>query len=225
MAWYDRFRANKPKARSPFKRSYAGAQGGRLFADWNASNTSADAEISGALQTLRDRSRALARNDGYISRYLKILSNNVVGHKGIRLSCKARNDDGSLDIQGNQIIESAWSDWSRNGNCTANGRQSFIDCQQLFIESCARDGESLVRHLRSDDKFGYRIQFLEADHLDESYNSKNQDSGKQSRTDQRCSMDFQCVDTNENAQWIHGKCIGQCQSRCIEDGILGITQW
>ena len=177
MAWYDRFRAKKPKARSPFKRSYAGAQGGRLFADWNASNTSADAEISGALQTLRDRSRALARNDGYISRYLKILGNNVVGHKGIRLSCKARNDDGSLDIQGNQIIESAWSDWSRNGNCTANGRQSFIDCQQLFIESCARDGESLVRHLRSDDKFGYRIQFLEADHLDESYNSKNQDSG------------------------------------------------
>ena len=176
MAWYDRFLGSKKKA-SPFKRSYSGAQGGRLFADWNASNTSADAEISGALQTLRDRSRALARNDGYISRYLKIIGNNVVGHKGIRLSCKARNDDGSLDIQGNQIIESAWSDWSRNGNCTANGRQSFIDCQQLFIESMARDGESLVRHLRSDDKFGYRIQFLEADHLDENYNTKNQDSG------------------------------------------------
>lgn len=176
MAWYDRFLGRRKKT-SGFKRSYTGAKGGRLFADWNASNTTADAEIANALQTLRDRSRALARNDGYISRYLKILVNNVVGHQGIRLSCKARNDDGSLDVQGNQVVERAWNDWSRNGNCTANGRQSFVDCQQLFIESIARDGEILVRHLRADDKFGYRVQFLEADHLDESYNTKNQESG------------------------------------------------
>ena len=176
MAWYDRFLGRRKKT-SGFKRGYTGAKGGRLFADWNAPNTTADAEIASALQTLRDRSRALARNDGYISRYLKILVNNVVGHQGIRLSCKARNDDGSLDVQGNQVVERAWNDWSRNGNCTANGRQSFVDCQQLFVESVARDGETLIRHLRSDDKFGYRVQFLEADHLDESYNTKNQESG------------------------------------------------
>lgn len=176
MAWYDRF-LPKPKRRSGFRRSYAGAQGGRLFADWTTSNASADQEISGALQTLRDRSRALARNDGYISRYLKMLVNNVIGHNGIRLSCKARNDDGTLDVQGNQTIERAWNDWSRFGMCTANGRQSFIDCQQLFVESLARDGESLIRHLRSDNPYGYQIQFLESDHLDEQYNTKNRDSG------------------------------------------------
>ena len=82
MAWYDRLLGRKKKG-SAFKRSYAGAKGGRLFADWIASNNSADQEISGALQTLRDRSRALARNDGYISRYLKMLVNNVVGPSAI----------------------------------------------------------------------------------------------------------------------------------------------
>jgi len=176
MAWYDRLLGRKKKG-TPFKRSYAGAKGGRLFADWIAGNNSADQEISGALQTLRDRSRALARNDGYISRYLKMLVNNVVGHSGIRLSMKSRNDDGTLDIAGNQIIESAWHDWCRNGIPTANGRQSFIDCQQLFVESLARDGEVLIRHLRSDNRFGYQIQFLEADHLDENYSTKNQETG------------------------------------------------
>ena len=172
MAWYDRFINRKKK--NIARRSYLGAKGGRLFADWVANNNSADEEIETALQTLRNRSRALSRNDGYISRYLKMMVNNVVGHNGIRLSMKARDQDGSLDIGGNRIVEEAWKDWSRYGMPTANGKQSFIDCQQLFVESLARDGEVLVRHLRSNNPYGYQIQFLEADHLDDQYTGRNQ---------------------------------------------------
>ena len=46
MAWYDRFlgRTSKKK-KTIFKRSYQGANTGRLFADFLTSSTSADAEI------------------------------------------------------------------------------------------------------------------------------------------------------------------------------------
>ena len=63
-------------------------------------------------------------------------------------------------------------DRGKLGNCTPNGKLSFLDCQKLFIESLARDGEVLIRHIKSSNsEFGYQIQFLEADHLDEQLNS------------------------------------------------------
>ena len=98
MAWYDRYIGRKPKKKpQTFKRSYSAAGTGRLFADFNSSSSSADSEIYTALKTLRNRSRELSRNDGYVARYLKMLVNNVVGEHGIRISMKARNDDNSLD--------------------------------------------------------------------------------------------------------------------------------
>ena len=93
MAWYNNILKSKAKTRS-WKRLYSGATGGRLFADWQTSSNSADQEISGSLSILRNRSRALARNDSYISRYLQMLVTNVIGPNGIRVASKARNDNG-----------------------------------------------------------------------------------------------------------------------------------
>ena len=163
MAWYDRF---TPKTKTKTKklsssRRYAGANTGRLFADFQASNTSADAEIKDQLRILRDRSRDLARNDSYVARYLNLMISNIIGANGIRLSVKARNPKGDLDILGNQTIEREFKNWSRMGNCTLNGRQSFLDCQKLFVEALMRDGEVLIRHAKpSDSKYKYKIQFL-----------------------------------------------------------------
>ena len=180
MAWYDSFYTKKKKKKrsGAYKRQYAGASTGRLFADWLSPYTTADKEIKDSLRTLRNRSRALARNESIIARYLNLLSSNVVGNHGIRLASKGRNDNGDLDIIGNGIIEDAFLEWADLGVCTANGRQSWIDCQNLFIKSLARDGEVLIRHLKTDEnRFGYQIQFLEADHLDDEYNSNNPSNG------------------------------------------------
>ena len=174
MAWYDRFRRRTKKRNFPRTRKYQGASTGRLFSDFMQTSTSADAEIKDQLRLLRDRSRDLARNDSYVQRYLNLMQSNIVGSNGIRLSMKARNDDGSLDLVANRIIEQQWRNWCKLGNCTTNGRLSFIDCQKLFVESLARDGEVLIRHVKSrDSEFGYKIEFLEADHLDE---KKNEDA-------------------------------------------------
>ena len=64
---------------------------------------------------------------------------NVVGQNGIRVQSKARNDDGELDFVGNQIIEREWKKWCKHGNCTIDGKMSFIDAQKLFIETYNED--------------------------------------------------------------------------------------
>ena len=162
MAWYDRFVNNNKKTKKVSKvRRYAGANTGRLFADFTASSTSADAEIKDQLRILRERSRDLARNDSYVTRYLNLMVSNIIGANGIRLSVKARDSQGNLDILGNQTIEREFKQWSKMGNCTLNGRQSFLDCQKLFVEALMRDGEVLVRHATpTDSKYKYKLQFL-----------------------------------------------------------------
>ena len=176
MAWYNNIFGNNNKPKRKFKRSSAGANTGRLFADFLTSSASADAEIKNNIRLLRDRSRELARNDPYISRYLNLMVSNVVGKHGIRVSSKSRNDNGSLDLAANQLIERAWKEWSQIGNCTINERMTFLDCQKIFVETLFRDGEVLIRKIKNTNSpFGFQIQFLEADHLDE---NKNQNADK-----------------------------------------------
>ena len=174
MAWYNRILGiNEPKKKQKqaYRRSYSGANTGRLFADFITSSTSADAEIKDNIRILRDRARELARNDSYIARYLNLMISNVIGKHGIRVSSKARNDDSSLDLSANVLIEKSWKEWGQVGNCTTNGRLSFLDCQKIFIESLCRDGEVLIRKIKvPDSPFGFQLQFLEADHLDENKN-------------------------------------------------------
>ena len=180
MAWYNNIfnRNTKPK-RPIFKRGYTGASSGRLFADFITSSKSADAEIKDSLRILRDRARDLARNNSYINRYLNLMISNVIGKHGVRISSKARNENGSLDLLANRQIEDAWKRWTKYGVCTANGRMSFLDCQKLFVESLARDGEVLIRHIKSNNNsFGYQIQFLEADYLDEDLNETYKNGNK-----------------------------------------------
>ena len=107
MAWYDRYlgRRKQPKSVKLFKsRSYKGASSGRLFSDFLSSSSSADQELRNSLVTLRNRSRELSRNNGHVARYLNLLSTNVIGNNGVRINCKARDADGSLDVIGNQNV-------------------------------------------------------------------------------------------------------------------------
>ncbi len=170
MAFLDRFRR---KPQPPRRRSYAGANTGRLFADFVSSTRSSDSELKPALRIIRNRCRELARNDEYVRRYLGLLKTNVVGPTGVNLQAKARNADGSLDAPGNKIVENAWASWGQRGNCTADGRLSWCDAQRLFIEALARDGEVLVRFVDGyDNRDRFAIEFIEADLLDEELNTK-----------------------------------------------------
>ncbi len=153
------------------RRAYQAANTGRLFADFTSSNRSADSELRTDLVLMRNRSRELARNDVYVKRYLSLMKTNVVGDKGMTLQVKARNDNGSMDVVGNTIIENAWAQFSLRGNCTADGMRSWVDLQKYVIEATARDGEAFIQIVRNR-RFPHGIAFhpVEADLIDEKKN-------------------------------------------------------
>ena len=143
------------------RRSYKAAQGGRLFSDFIASSRSADSEIKAALQQIRYRCRDLSRNDEYARRFLQLIKTNVIGEKGVSLQVKAKNANGTFDAPGNAVIENAFKNWSRKGNCTVDGRYSWKDAQRFAAEALARDGELLVRLVNyPQNDFGFAIEFL-----------------------------------------------------------------
>jgi lambda family phage portal protein len=153
------------------KRNYAGANVGRLFNDFVATSYSADEEIKGALKVLRNRARDLSRNNEYARRFINLSKANVVGEKGVTLQVKARNDNGSMDMIGNDIIERAWKQWGRLGSCTVDGKLSWVDAQRLFVEAMIRDGEVLIRMVRYPNQSNFSLEFIESDLLDEEYNA------------------------------------------------------
>mgnify|MGYP003340388594 CR=1 FL=1 len=165
MGLLDIFRKKAPK-----KRNYAGASTGRLFNDFVTTSYSADEEVKSGLKVLRNRARDLSRNNEYARRFLNLSKANVVGERGVTLQVKARNDNGSMDMIGNDQIERAWKQWGRLGTCTVDGKLSWVDAQRLFIEAMIRDGEVLVRLVRYPNSFKFALEFIESDLLDEEYN-------------------------------------------------------
>mgnify|MGYP003650862693 CR=1 FL=1 len=110
-------------------------------------------------------------DNDYASKFLKMVKANVVGVHGIQLQARSVREDGSLDKQDNDTIEEAFAEWSLPENCSVTGRLSWVDIQRLVIESVARDGEVLVVKVRNfDNPFGFAVQIIEADHLDEDFN-------------------------------------------------------
>lgn len=167
--WDNLFRQRKKQVKQ--RRTYKAASTANIFSDFIGTSSNADSTIRFNLRKIRDRCREQARNNDYAKRYLQLMTTNVVGQNGIRIQSKARNEDGSLDFIGNQVIENAWKQWSKKGNCTIDGKLSFVDAQKLFIESLSRDGEVLVRHITTNNPLDpYKIQFLDADYLDEEEN-------------------------------------------------------
>lgn len=173
MGILDIFKKPSPKPRGIQRRNYAAAARGRLFADFTGSNRSADSEIRWALNELRNRSRDLERNNEYFRRYLQLLRTNVVGNNGFRLQVKAMNVEGTPDVAGSQIIESAWSEFSRLGGPTVDGKMSLIDLENHVITGMARDGEVFLRIIRNNSlRHRIGVQIIEPDRVDEEMNER-----------------------------------------------------
>jgi lambda family phage portal protein len=157
------------KRRSPRyrQRQYDGAKTSELLADWNISQTSADAEIKSALRQARSRSRDLERNNDYVNRFLHMNESNVIGPRGIELIPNVKNSSGKPDIRVNELLEDSFRRWGKYGICTADGQYSWQGAQRQVSRGTPRDGEMLVRLLRGvDNPWRFAIQLLEPDHID-----------------------------------------------------------
>jgi len=173
MGMFDIFKAKPPKKTQMFKRSYQAANQGYLFNDFKASERSSDSELKPAIKILRSRSRDLARNNEYAKRYFNLLKTNVIGERGFSTQIKALDSVGKLDQSGNQSVEDAFKKWGRLGNCTVDGKMTWIDAQKMAIESVARDGEAfIVLHRNAGFHDSFAIEFVEPDQVDEQKNEK-----------------------------------------------------
>lgn len=161
------------KKNLPARRSFGGAQLGRLAADWFISNGSQDAEIRSSLTLLRNRSRQMGRDVDYMKNYYGLLQDNVVGC-GIpfKAQVKMQRKD-ALDLKTNAQIEAAWARWSAADSCHTAGTECFEGIQRLLIKTLAEDGEFFVRKVYR--KFGVSrvplaLELIESERLDENYN-------------------------------------------------------
>ena len=161
---------------------YMAGENSRLVNDWPMSSGSADADLYPVLRALRARCRHLAKNNDYAKRFFFMLKSNVVGPAGPILQARVKNKKGGLDDRAKKALETGWKQFSKKGVCTVDGKLSMVDVCKLFIETVARDGDMPVRMVRgwNKNKFGFALQLLEPDYLDETLN-KNLQNGNQIR--------------------------------------------
>lgn len=141
--------------------------------DWVATPTPADDIIRTKQRVLVARSREQAANNDYVANFLRMVGQNVVGHKGILLQAQARTSSGQLDTATNEAHEWAWWDWGKAENCDIAGRKSWRQIQRLCAITAAKDGEFLVRMVRGPlaGPWGFALQVIDPQRLPVDFDS------------------------------------------------------
>lgn len=169
----ERERAAAADARRQSARMYAGAQMGRLTADWLTVSTSHDAELRTSLRVLRNRARQLVRDHDYAKNAVRAIKNNVVG-QGIKFQAQVKmRRGGRMDDRINDMIEAAWARWARAERCHVAGKLSFSSIERLVVSSIAMSGEVLVRKVRrkfADSRVALALEIIESDQLVDEWN-------------------------------------------------------
>ena len=159
---------NAPLRPAGRRNGFAAAQWDRLTYDWGVTPQALDIFLRQGLRGLRARSRSLAINNDYMRQFLRRVRTNVIGAEGFSLQVAAEDSPGKPDEKANDKIKAEWDAFGKLGACTVCGRFSWTELQQLVITSLARDGEVLLREIRGyKNKWGYALQVLSVDQLDE----------------------------------------------------------
>ncbi len=168
---------------------FKGAKLGGLTMDWPTASRSIDQDLQVDLRKLRARARNQAINSPIATKFLAMVRSNVIGAHGMKLAFKvaqvrkSRKGNG-LDDNANTELARAWRAWGKKGSCTVCGRYSLRQLQRLVVENWARDGEQFLRKVyvpRSVNPFGFQLQLIDADQVDDSYNVMDMPNGHQIR--------------------------------------------
>lgn len=150
---------------------YAGGQHSRIVQGWFAALDDVNAELRCTLPELRARSRQLCRDNGEAAGLLLDFESDIVGAQGARLQYRAVRPRGEPIDRLNNRIESEFAKWAHRDYCTLAGYESFPALQRMVMRSVIMDGEFLALRVRDPDRpWGYTLQPLDPDQLDESEN-------------------------------------------------------
>lgn len=173
LNWFKR--APKPAPKSPriIVRQNGGGFGGaavsRLTESLQTWSGSVNNETEAGLAILRARARKLCNDHEYARRFLALTATHIVGADGPTLQVRAQMQNGGLDSVANSAVEMAWWKWTKT--CDIGGRMTLAHMLRVVAKAVARDGEALVRIVRSRDlPGGIALQLLDIDRLDDQYN-------------------------------------------------------
>jgi len=155
------------------KFGYSGGQNNRWVADWISDTATINRQIKYDMRKVRERARDMWKNNPLIRAYRKRLISDVIGPDGFKLQMRVKKADGTPDKNINDLIENAWEEWKKKDFCTMSGSLTFTQVLWLLIEQYKRDGEFIARDYYPDksvNKFGYSLDLIEPDLLDESFN-------------------------------------------------------
>lgn len=141
------------------QRAYDGAGKALAASSWRTGGASATSELAPALAALRNRSRDLIRNSGYLRHALDVWVANIIG-------------TGITPNWNNKKNQALWTDWTKQ--CDADGLLDFYGLQALIARAMRESGECLVRFRNRRPEDGLtvplQLQVLESDYLDSSRN-------------------------------------------------------
>lgn len=182
MSWVDRVLGSvglqrKASQRARGMRQFAGARVDRLTQDLFSGTTSGNSELKLDLRRLRNRSRTLFRDSALVKRYCNLFAENVSGEVGIQCRPAALLRDGNADTKLNDAVSAAWQRWAESKDCTVDGRLDWVDLQQQLDRSEPMDGEILLRLVDGHGPFGFAVQVLDPDQLDETLNVEPSNGG------------------------------------------------
>lgn len=142
-------------------RSYDAAMSGPRRQGFAGRGTSANAEIGGALRTLRDRARSMVRNTAHGHAIVDVMVRHVVG-AGITPTWNTGSD------AADRRIGLLYEEWTTR--CDIEGELDFYAMQALWVRSMVEGGEALCRFVdrpyAEDPRTPLRLQLLEGDHID-----------------------------------------------------------
>jgi lambda family phage portal protein len=143
--------------------------------DWTGTAMSPDQFITQMQPILVARSREQWSNNDYVRGFIRLVRQNVIGATGIKLQAAVTKPRGDLDTNANKAIETAWLKWGEAGNCEVTGKMSWRALTALCIETCARDGEFILRKIYGPDAgpFGFSLQIIDPQRLMVRYENYN----------------------------------------------------
>jgi lambda family phage portal protein len=161
MKFFKRFKSIK-------KRKHEGAAKTKRTSGWCVNGTDANSVIKWDLNTLRNRSRDLRRNNPTAKRAIEVTTNNVVG-KGIQTR---------ITGNGSENLQKLFKEWAGSTACDYNEKHNLAGLQRLIMDAVQESGEVLVRRRYvNDQKFPIQYQVLESDFLNGSLLDGNSSNG------------------------------------------------
>jgi lambda family phage portal protein len=177
------FARNQRKGKGKFvNRSdtyFGGSYSRRGVAGWQPSQGDADADQLTNRKEIINRSRDLIRNAPIATGAIATNQLHIVG-SGIRMQSRINRHVLQINEKEAQkkqnTIESEWSLWADNLDCSYNRKANFSDNQNLVLRSSLESGDVfalLPFEMRNTSPYGLKIQLIEGDRVCNENNSKN----------------------------------------------------